>query len=77
MLRSEKGITLVALVVTIVVLIILATISISVAINGNIIGRAQFKDKDVNTAKYIDQYISNATYVAPETNATPETPDTP
>ena len=41
MLKNKKGITLIALVVTIVVLIILATISISVAINGGIIGKAQ------------------------------------
>lgn len=73
MLRNQKGITLVALVVTIVVLIILATISISVAMNGNIIGRAQkaeqwqlnaeadFKAKDANVAAYVDQYVANAT----------------
>lgn len=72
MLRNQKGITLVALVVTIVVLIILATISISIAMNGNIIGRAQqaeqwqlnaeadFKQRDINAAKYIDAYITNA-----------------
>ena len=40
MLKNQKGITLVALVVTIVVLIILATISISVALNGGIIDNA-------------------------------------
>jgi len=74
MLRNQKGITLVALVVTIVVLIILATISISVAMNGNIIGRAQqaeqwqlnaeadFSAKDANVAAYIDEYIANATH---------------
>lgn len=73
MLRNQKGITLVALVVTIVVLIILATISISVAMNGNIIGKAQsaeqwqlnaeadFSKKDANVAAYIDQYVANAT----------------
>jgi len=41
MLNNQRGITLVALVVTIVVLIILATISITVAINGGIIEQAQ------------------------------------
>lgn len=73
MLKNQKGITLVALVVTIVVLIILATISISVALNGNIIGRAQqaeqwqlnadasFSAQDANVAAYIDAYIVNAT----------------
>ena len=56
MLKNQKGITLVALVVTIVVLIILATISISVAINGGIIGKAQ----DANTVTYIDGYLNDA-----------------
>ena len=75
MLRNQKGITLVALVVTIVVLIILATISISVALNGNIIGRAQEAEKwqanaeadwaakDANVEAYIDGQI-NAIYAA-------------
>lgn len=74
MLKNQKGITLVALVVTIVVLIILATISISVAMNGNIIGKAQaaeawqlnaeadFAAKDANVAAYIDAYVANATH---------------
>jgi len=70
MLRNQKGITLVALVVTIVVLIILATISISVALNGNIIGRAQEAEKwqanaeaewtaqDANVAAYLDGQLN-------------------
>ena len=41
MFKSEKGITLVALVITIVILIILATVSISFAINGGLFNRAQ------------------------------------
>jgi len=73
MLRNQKGITLVALVVTIVVLIILATISISVAMNGNLIGRAEqagayeanaeaeFTQLEANTVSYIDAYLANAT----------------
>ena len=71
MLRNQKGITLVALVVTIVVLIILATISISVAMQGNIIGRAQsaeqwqlnaeaeWKAQDANVTAYIDGYVNS------------------
>ena len=73
MLRNQKGITLVALVVTIVVLIILATISISVAMNGDLIGRAEkageyqanaekvTEDLQANTVKYIDAYLANVT----------------
>ena len=42
MLKNQRGITLVALVVTIVILIILATISITVALSDDgLIGRAQ------------------------------------
>lgn len=72
MLKSQKGITLVALVVTIVVLIILATISISVAINGGLIDKAEdakefyesqgdeFNQFSANTVKYIDEYLNAA-----------------
>lgn len=72
MLKNQRGITLVALVVTIVVLIILATISISVAINGGIIGKAQgaaqwqanadatFNQIDANITGLLNQYEANA-----------------
>ena len=40
MLKNQKGITLVALVITIVILIILATISISFAIQGGLFDQA-------------------------------------
>ena len=40
MLKNQNGITLVALVITIVILIILATISISFAINGGLFDQA-------------------------------------
>lgn len=41
MLKSQNGITLVALVVTIIILVILATISISLAVNSGLIGKAE------------------------------------
>ena len=41
MFKSEKGITLVALVITIVILIILVTVSISFAVNDGLFTRAQ------------------------------------
>lgn len=46
MLKNQNGITLVALVVTIIILVILATISISLAVNSGLIGRAE-KARDV------------------------------
>lgn len=69
MLKNQKGITLVALVVTIVVLIILATISISVALNGGIMNHAenaekyqanadeQWKQTEANVTAYIDSKL--------------------
>lgn len=41
MLKNQKGITLVALVITIVILIILATVSITIALNGGLVGHAE------------------------------------
>ncbi len=73
MLKNQKGITLVALVVTIVVLIILAAISISIALDDkNIVKRAQeaeawqanadarFNEIDQNVSTYINEHITNA-----------------
>lgn len=65
MLKNQKGITLVALVVTIIILIILATISISVAVNSGLIGEAKsgredylnedakWKQTELNIVKYV------------------------
>ena len=41
MLREEKGITLVALIITIIVLIILAAVTIIAVQNTDLVGRAQ------------------------------------
>lgn len=72
MLKNQKGITLVALVVTIVVLIILATISIQLAVNSGIIGQAQkaktmyegsgdqFNQLEANITEYINHIIANS-----------------
>lgn len=51
-MKNQKGITLVALVVTIVVLLILAAVSINIAFNGGIF--AQAKDATQKTANGID-----------------------
>ena len=72
MLKSQNGITLVALVVTIIILVILATISISLALNSGLIPRAeQARDTYANdearfnlleqrAIEKIDQYMSPA-----------------
>ena len=63
MLNNQKGITLVALVITIVILIILATVAISFAFNSDLIGRAdQAADFYANDTKYTDESIANLTY---------------
>ena len=51
MLKSQNGITLVALVVTIIILVILATISISLAVNSGLIGKAE------TAINVIDKYM--------------------
>lgn len=61
MLKNQRGITLVALVITIVVLIILATISISFAFGNNgLVNRAeQARDFYANDTKYTEQSVAN------------------
>jgi len=54
-LRKERGITLVALVITIVILIILAAVSINVIIEGGLIQRAQRASEDYRKAELKEQ----------------------
>ena len=46
-LKNNKGITLVALIITIIVLLILAIVSIRLVMNGGIIDRAEKGTKDL------------------------------
>ena len=75
MLKNQKGITLVALVITIIILIILATVAISFAFGSNgLVNRAEqardyyandtkYTDASVaNVESYLDKVIANATY---------------
>ena len=61
MLKNQKGITLVALVITIIILIILATVAISFAFGNNgLINRAQDASAHyANDTKYTEQSITN------------------
>ena len=61
MLKNERGITLVALVITIIILIILATVAISFAFGNNgLIGRAEdARDYYANDTKYTEEAIAN------------------
>ena len=61
MLKNQRGITLVALVITIIILIILATVAISFAFGSNgLINRAEdAKQYYANDTKYTEQSITN------------------
>ena len=61
MFKNERGITLVALVITIIILIILATVAISFAFGNNgLIDRAEdARDYYANDTKYTEQAIAN------------------
>ena len=64
MLKNQRGITLVALVITIIILIILATVAISFAFgNEGLVNRAeQASDMYANDTKYTDDSITNVEY---------------
>ena len=63
MLKNQNGITLVALVITIVILIILATVAITFAFGDNgLIGRAeQAKEFQANADAQFNQFTANTT----------------
>ena len=50
-MRAQKGITLVALIITIVVLLIIAVVTIGAVTDSHIIGHAQNAGDSYNTAK--------------------------
>ena len=82
MLKSQKGITLVALVITIIVLLILAGVTISLVLNNGLIDRAensvqQYDDKSKNEMQQLNhaENLFNAYYTNLTTQTT--TPDTP
>ena len=70
MLKNQKGITLVALVITIVILIILATVSITLALNSNLIGHAQTGSEEYSDAANTehDELLNLQAYVNAELN---------
>ena len=61
MLKNQKGITLVALVITIIILIILATVAISFAFGDNgLVNRAEdARDFYANDTEHTDESIAN------------------
>lgn len=59
--KAEQGITLVALVITVIIIIILATVAINFAFNDNglIIRAEQARDFHANDTKYTEESITN------------------
>lgn len=69
-MREEKGITLVALVITIIVMLILVAVSVTVALNGNLFGKASTGASETNNQAEQERNLSNGKVIVNE-NGTP------
>ena len=81
MMKGQKGITLVALIITIIVMLILVGVSISVALNGGLFDKARTAKDETNQKQleevisvvlsdyYADKQIKGTAYVAPTLEA--------
>lgn len=59
MMKEQKGITLVALVITIIVMLILVGVSVTVALKGGLFDTAKQARDNTNTAKEQELNLSN------------------
>lgn len=59
MMKSQKGITLIALVITIIVMLILVGVTITMAINGNLFDYAKDARDKTNARKEEEELLSN------------------
>lgn len=57
--KKEKGITLIALVITIIVMLILVSVTISMAVNGGLFGYAQNAVTETEAAKQQEQNLGS------------------
>lgn len=60
-MREEKGITLIALVITIIVMLILAAVTITLVVNGNLVNHARDAKSDTQAAIDNETLISQGT----------------
>ena len=60
-MRSEKGITLIALVITIIVMLILVAVTITMAVNGGLFDYAKKAGEGTNDATKAEQNLANGT----------------
>jgi len=58
-MRTQKGITLIALVITIIVMLILVAVTITMAVNGGLFANAQDAGNQTNAAKVEELELSN------------------
>ena len=58
-IKTQKGITLIALVITIIVMLILVEVTISMAINGGLFGYAKKAAKDTESQKQAEQELAS------------------
>ena len=68
MMKGQKGITLVALIITIIVMLILVGVSITVAINGGLFDRARAGRDQTNEAIQQEQNLSDGTVTIQQGN---------
>ena len=59
----EKGITLIALVITIIVMLILVGVSVTLALNGGLFEKAAEAARETNSAIQSELGLSDGTYV--------------
>lgn len=60
-MKSQKGITLIALVITIIVMLILVAVTITMAINGGLFEKAGEAASKTNEAKQAEQSLADGT----------------
>lgn len=60
-MKSQKGITLIALVITIIVMLILVGVTITMALNGNLFNYAKDATTRTNEAVQGEKELSNGT----------------
>lgn len=60
-MKSQKGITLIALVITIIVMLILVAVTITMAINGGLFDYAGRASQETNNAIQKEQTLGNGT----------------
>lgn len=58
-MKEQKGITLIALVITIIVMLILVAVSVTIALNGGLFSQAKQAAKDTNGAINNEQNLAD------------------